>query len=88
MRAIAVQWSPRQIAIRVYIDGEASQAVRENLDASVVTQVAADFPFPDRGDPEVTFDFVRCDAPAALLTWGHLVFARADTRFAAGETAG
>ncbi len=84
MRAVAVQWSPNRIAIRVYTDGEAPAEVREDFDASVVTQVVADFSFPDQGDPSVEFEFARCDAPTRLPDWGQLVYARAE----AGEAAG
>jgi hypothetical protein len=79
MRAVAVQWSPERIAIRVYTHGEPPAAVREDFDASVVSQVVADFPCPDGGDPAVEYEFVRCDAPTRLPDWGHLVFARSDS---------
>lgn len=78
MRAVAVQWSAERIVIRVYTDGEAPADVREDFDASVVTQVVADFSLPDRGDPKVEFEFTRFDAPARLPDWGVLVYARAE----------
>src|SRR3954469_25643840 len=87
MRAVAVQWLPNRIAIRVYTDGEPPAVVRENFDAAVVTQVASDFPFPERGDPSVESEFARCDAPTRLPDWGHLVYARAE-RAAGGDTVG
>jgi hypothetical protein len=77
MRAVAVQWSPARVTIRVYTDGEAPAEIREGFDASVVTQVVADFPYPERGDPTVAVEFLRCDAPSRLPDWGHLVYARA-----------
>jgi hypothetical protein len=78
MRAIEVEWSPTAILIRVFAHGPVTDSLRDNFDASVVTQVVADFPYPDRGDPHVTFDIVRCDAPAPIAVSGTLVFARAE----------
>ena len=77
MRAVEVEWSPERILLRVFTEGEASEQVREDFDAAVVTQVVADFPEPDRGDPRVELEFVRCDAPDHVPVRGTLVFARA-----------
>jgi hypothetical protein len=84
MRAVAVQWSPDRIEIRIYTDGEASSETREDFDAAVVTQVVADFSFPERGDPTVDFEFVRCDAPSRLPDWGHSVYHRAERNAVGG----
>ena len=65
MRAIAVQWSAQQITIHVYTDGNSTSKSREAFDAAVVTQMVADFPDSERGDPKIGFEFVRCDAPAS-----------------------
>ena len=78
MRAIAADWSAEQIVIRVYTDGDTPNSIRDDFDSSVVTQVVADFPHPERGDPMVSYEFVRHDSPAPLPQWGNLVFARAE----------
>lgn len=77
MRAIEVEWSRDRIMIRVFTEGEVDDAMREDFDAGVVTQVVSDFPDPDRGDPQVAFEVVRCDAPTRIPVRGVLVFARA-----------
>jgi hypothetical protein len=81
MRAIEVEISAQLITIRVFTDGDATEEIREHFDAGAVTQVVADFPHPERGDPIVGFEFVRCDRPEAVPVAGTLVFAFADTLF-------
>jgi hypothetical protein len=77
MRAIEVEWSPERIMLRVFTEGEAGERLREDFDASAVTQVIADFAIPAEGGPHVAFEFVRCDAPERIPVRGTLVFARA-----------
>jgi hypothetical protein len=83
MRAIAfaVDWPARLIEIRVYTQGEASDETKEDFDASAITQIVADFSFPEKGDPMVTFSFQRCDEPSLIPNWGSFVFARKGARF-------
>jgi hypothetical protein len=81
MRAIEVEISPVRILIRVFTHGQASEELREEFDAGAVTQVVAHFPYPDRGDPEVEFEFVRCDRPSPIPVRGTLVFAWTDELF-------
>jgi hypothetical protein len=88
MRAVEVEWSPERILLRVFTEGEASEEVREDFDASAVTQVVADFPEPDRDDPRVEFEFVRCDSPARIPVRGTLVFSRAGVGADAAPPAG
>jgi hypothetical protein len=66
MRAVSVRWSSRQILIRVFHDGPWAALVEEDFDASAVTQVVADFPNPEQGDPEILYEFVRLDGDARL----------------------
>lgn len=82
MRAIEVEFAPARILIRVFTDGDAHEAVRKDFDAGAMTQVVADFPDPDAGDPQVEFEFVALPSPAAIPVRGVLVFARAGTLFA------
>jgi hypothetical protein len=60
-------------------DGAIAGSVCEDFDASAVTQVVADFAWPERGDPQVSFEFVRCDFPQRPDWRGELVFGRSET---------
>ena len=84
VRAVAVAWSAERITIRVYTCGEAPAVLRDEFDASVVTQVVADFSHPEGGGPEVAVQFERCDPPAPLPDGGQLVYARAEPDSAVG----
>jgi hypothetical protein len=88
MRAVEVEWSPECILLRVFTEGEANDKLQEEFDASAVTQIVADFPEPDRNDPRVEFDFIRCDAPARIPVRGVLVFCRAGVGADAAAPAG
>lgn len=81
MRAIEVELAPGRILIRVFTDGEPAETLQDDFDAGMVTQVVADFPYPENGDPEVALEFVRCDSPKPVLVRGLLVFALAGTTF-------
>jgi hypothetical protein len=64
MRAISVSWSPREILIRVYIDGPIPRGLQDDFEAGMAAQVVADFVYPDQGDPAVLpCEFIRVDAP-------------------------
>jgi hypothetical protein len=80
MRAIEVEWSPRTIILRVFVDGDASAELQEAFDAAVGTQIVADFPAPNQGDPTFTIEFRRVDHPTPVPTRGTLVFARSGVR--------
>jgi hypothetical protein len=81
MRVVEVELSRTQICIRVFTHGVPSAALRDDFDAGMVTQVVADFPYPDREDPEVSVEFVRCDSPHPVPVRGIPVFALAGVRF-------
>ena len=66
MRAIAVDWDAERIRIRVFHDGPWEASIEEDFDGCAITQVIADFPWPERGDPRVDHEFVRLDAPNPL----------------------
>lgn len=66
VRAIAVDWNENRIRIQVLHDGPWDAAVEEDFDAGAVTQVVADFPWPERGDPQVDFEFARFDGSGPL----------------------
>lgn len=78
MRKIEVEISRQLIVIRVFTDGAASEQVKDDFGGSVVTQIHADFPPPNRDNPRVELEFVRIDAPERIPVRGHLVFARAE----------
>ena len=50
--------------------------VYEEFDAEAVTQIVADFPHPENGDPQVSCAFHRCDYPQKPKFEGTLVFGR------------
>ena len=77
MRAGSVGWSAAEIRVRVYVDGPISDDVRDEFDACAITQIVADFAWPERGDPRVELEFIRVDEPAPIPYVGAPVFARA-----------
>ena len=76
MRAISVGLFVEKILVTVYHDGPVAPAIVENFDAIAITQVIADFPYPERGDPKVELQFQRCDSPQPIAPRGQLVYAR------------
>lgn len=81
MRAIGVNWNEARIDICVFHEGPWTPAVEEDFDAGAVTQVVADFAWPERGDPEVRYEFVQVDRHGrlpGLPEGGVYVYARND----------
>lgn len=78
MRAISVEWSASSINVLVYVDSLAPLEIEENFDSIVITEITADFPYPDRGDPSVELKFIRVDPSSRISPKGELVFARSD----------
>ena len=76
LRAVCVEVSPAEIHVWAYYDGPQSEAEEEDFDGSVLTQLVADFPYSERGDPAVHGHFIRCDAPQPLEWRGTVVYAR------------
>lgn len=76
MRCVGVEFSFERIHLIVWYDGAHDEDVRADFDAGVVTQIVAHFPCPDQGDPEVSFEFVRCDFPERPEFRGVLVYER------------
>jgi hypothetical protein len=56
--AITAEISQKEIHLRVFVEGELPDDQIENFDAGVITEIIADFPFPDSGDPKVSFEFL------------------------------
>ena len=81
MRVVEVELSTSRILIRIFTEGEASEALRADCDAGLATQVVADFPYPERGDPQVALEFVRCDQPQSIPVRGQIIFALAGVTF-------
>ena len=81
MRAVSVEWDESRIRIHVYYDGLVTDEALGDFDAGAVTQVVADFPYPEREDPSVEFDMLRCDSPSPVPARGVLVFARKGETF-------
>lgn len=59
IRAVTVECSAALVLVRVFADDDAPDSVHEEFDADVITQVVADFPYPDHGDPRIDLVFVR-----------------------------
>ena len=56
MRAITVEWSKTYIRIWVYHDGQFTEEAVEDFDADVVTQVIADYPYPEKENVKYVID--------------------------------
>lgn len=82
MRFIGVEFSSERIHIIVWHDGVVAESISADFDAGVVTQVHADFAWPERGDPQTSFEFVRCDFPQRPDFRGTLVYGRSETNAA------
>ena len=82
MRFIGVKFSAERIHIIVWHDGVVDESISADFDAGAVTQVVADFAWPERGDPLVSFEFVRCDCPQRPDFRGTLVYGRSETNAA------
>jgi hypothetical protein len=76
MRFISVEWSRHRIHLHVYVDGVMCEDTYADFDAEAMTQIVADFPYPDRDDPQVSCMFHRCDFPQKPDIEGDLVFGR------------
>src|SRR4051794_28718007 len=86
MRAIEVEWNIAKVILRVFTDGESTEQLRQDFDASVVTQFMANFT-DLRPMPQIDFEFVRRDTPQTIPVRGRLVFARAGTTFSSAALA-
>lgn len=58
LRAVCVEVRPAEIHAWVHHDGPLSEQEEEGFDGSVLTQLVADFPCPERGDPAVYGHFI------------------------------
>ena len=75
-RQISVEHSEDEIKIWVYQDGKIDPEEIEEFDSTVITEVVADFPYPDESDPKIDFEFVRVDSPEKIKPKGWLVYGR------------
>ncbi len=75
-RLISVEYSEAEIKIWVYHDGKINVDEIEKFDSSVITEVVADFPYPNNSDPKVDFEFVRLDYPEKINPKGIPVYGR------------
>lgn len=82
MRFIAVEFSSERIHVIVWHDGAISECISADFDDGAITQIVADFPWPERGDPQTSFEFVRCDYPQRPDFKGTLVFGRSESNAA------
>ncbi|PZD74004.1 hypothetical protein C1752_01738 [Acaryochloris thomasi RCC1774] len=81
MRQIGVEFSPAYIRFIIWYDGPIGEDEKNNFDAGVISQVVADFPDPEHGDPLVGLKFIRCDAPTKIDYQGFdgdLVYGRSE----------
>jgi hypothetical protein len=83
IQAVATSISRAEIRILLFLGDTTPSEVRDEFDADVVTQVVADFCWPERGDPTVLLDsvFASAGAPLSVPESYILVFARSDCMF-------
>jgi hypothetical protein len=74
MRAVTVEVNARQVTIRVYHDGLASDEAWEDFDAAMI-RAEGDL-LPDGTPVSINHCFIRCDSPDAVPALGDPVFAR------------
>jgi len=83
MLAIGVHISPSLVRISLYLRADAPESVAEDFDGGAISQVVADFAYPERGDPNIELVVVRLadgnTVPVAKDM--ELVFAQAGVRF-------
>jgi hypothetical protein len=77
MRVATIDAAPGRIVLRVYHEGDASEELREDLDA-VVTEILAEFT-SDAEIPEVDLVLARRDEPGPILVDGWPILARKGT---------
>ena len=76
MRRIEVILQKKTFHLKIWHEGAVTKKEKDDFDAIVISDVAADF-WIDEKPPEVpTFEFVRCDPPEKPKTEGIIVFAR------------
>ena len=63
MRRISVEFDRKIIKVLVYHDGLMADEEKDDFDADVITQIIADYPYPEKDDPSVELEFIRCDYP-------------------------
>lgn len=80
MRKITVEITQQLIKLWVFWDGPFDHEAVEDFDASVITEIVADFAWPERGDPKITLEFVRSDSPSRIEHRGICVYARKENR--------
>ncbi len=85
VRAVAVDVNMRQIIVRVYHNGSASDELFDDLDASM-SEVYADFPGDGSEAIEVSLRLLRSDEPDPIPMLGLPIFARKGTQFREWKT--
>lgn len=76
MRAISLEIANDRLKLWVFHDGPVSQDEADHFDSVVVTQMVADFPDVEKGDPICGFEFIRLDQPEKIEPRGEFVFFR------------
>jgi hypothetical protein len=77
MQAISIEWFPESIKVWIYCNEELSSEAKEDFDAAVITQIYADFPYPNFVD----FEFVRIDVSERVKLKGEPIFVLKGVRF-------
>jgi hypothetical protein len=76
MRWIEVILGTDTFHLKVWHEGVVTEKEKEDFDAAVITDLAADLWVGDEPPKVPTFEFVRCDPPVKPKVEGILVFAR------------
>lgn len=79
MRAVTVEVNVRQITVRVYHSGLASDELGDDIDAAM-TEVYADFPAGGPDAVSVNHKLIRCDEPQRIPVLGLPIFVRKGTQ--------
>ena len=80
VRVVSVEVNARQITVRVYHHGAASDELWDDLDASMA-EVYADFPSDGPEAVSVNLKLLRCDEPEPVPALGIPIFGRKGTQF-------
>ena len=82
--AVSMEISPESLHIWVYHGGMTPEE-QEHFDGCAVSQVLADFPYPERGDPAIDSTFVLCGGSGRIVFRGVLAFARSGLSWASAS---
>jgi hypothetical protein len=83
MLAIGVHISLFLVRVTLYVRADTPESVAEDFDGGAISQVVADFAWPERGDPNIELEVIRLAEgdPVPVVGDTELVFAQVGIRF-------